>query len=468
MPYARDVRLRTATIIAAAVLGWIAILRSDLVASRVDWGLYVLSSLLISADLADLGLRYYIRRTQLNSPSTLGEVRHSASAYQKRIHVKPYALLASVHNAEPYIDCFLERMEPYKDRFWFVDDASTDRTAELLRYHGWRLADRLVNQHKPGTLRRLLMTLPPEIETVVVLDPDMNVTVADEHPHQSLDDIIFDFQKSGCAAACPRIRIHSKGILAEFQDLEYLMSFELGRASLQDQTITSGAGIYNRSALQKALDVHSLSVYAEDLENAIILLSQGHSIYYEGRVVIDTDAKTTWKDWFSQRVGWYFGLLKVFVERRSDVLAISMRHPRSFYHFAFYTGFVSIILHPVRIFGVGMLAASGFGALDRLFASELTDGAGITNPLYFLLNVSKYALLVGVVLTGMGTASEKKRLWSIVPIYPLYAMAHVLPVTVGFLNFCAYAVSGSRVWQDHYQSEEALREAAMNHAIGGE
>ena len=73
--------------------------------------------------------------------------------------------------------------------------------------------------------------------------------------------------------------------------------------------------VYRADALRYVLEQHSLSVYAEDLENALILLANNESIYYDGRLVVETDAVPTVRRLFSQRVGWHFGLMRVYASR---------------------------------------------------------------------------------------------------------------------------------------------------------
>ena len=102
--------------------------------------------------------------------------------------------------------------------------------------------------------------------------------------------------------------IEPDGFLARFQAFEYALAFRVGRESLADFSITSGVSFYRRDALVRALHEHSLSVYAEDFENAVILLGHGERIYYDGRLVVSTEGPGTLQRWFSQRVGWYHGL----------------------------------------------------------------------------------------------------------------------------------------------------------------
>ena len=65
----------------------------------------------------------------------------------------------------------------------------------------------------------------------------------------------------------------------------------------------------------------------------MILLSHGERIYYDGRLVVSTEGPGTLQRWFSQRVGWYHGLIKVYTERFPEILRISRRSPFAAYHY---------------------------------------------------------------------------------------------------------------------------------------
>jgi hypothetical protein len=39
----------------------------------------------------------------------------------------------------------------------------------------------------------------------------------------------------------------------------------------------------------------------------------------------------------------------------------------------------------------------------------------------------------------------------VVPLYPLYAIAHVVPATIGYLNWFTLRLWGRRVYRDYYQ-----------------
>jgi cellulose synthase/poly-beta-1,6-N-acetylglucosamine synthase-like glycosyltransferase len=245
--------------------------------------------------------------------------------------------------------------------------------------------------------------------------------------------------------------IEPDGFLARFQAFEYALAFRVGRESLADYSITSGVSIYRRDALWRALHEHSLSVYAEDLENAVILLSQGERIYYDGRLVVSTEGPGTLRRWFSQRVGWYHGLLKVYTERLGAIWRISKRTPFAAYHFIVYVGGLSLVLHLVKILSALLLLLSLIGGFDSLFLLHLLPRNTLTSPSYFVGAVGSYLALGVIALFTVVPKAERSYIAPIVPLYLLYALVQLLPMTVGFGNFIAVRMWGRRLYLDHYE-----------------
>jgi cellulose synthase/poly-beta-1,6-N-acetylglucosamine synthase-like glycosyltransferase len=293
----------------------------------------------------------------------------------------------------------------------------------------------------------------------MVIDPDIRIRGLSGGSSAELERVIGDFQQSGAAAVCPRVMIEPDGLLARFQAFEYALAFRVGRESLADYSITSGVSIYRRDALWRALREHSLSVYAEDLENAVILLSQDERIYYDGRLVVSTEGPGTLGRWFSQRVGWYHGLLKVYSERLGAIWRISKRTPFAGYHFVIYIGGLSLVLHLVKIFSALLLLLSLIGGFDSLFLVHLLPRNALTSPSYFIGAVGSYLALGVIALFTVVPKSERAYVAPIVPLYLLYALTHLLPMTIGFGNFIAVRLWGRRLYKDHYERDPASPDA---------
>jgi cellulose synthase/poly-beta-1,6-N-acetylglucosamine synthase-like glycosyltransferase len=298
----------------------------------------------------------------------------------------------------------------------------------------------------------LLERLPPHIETVMVIDPDIRIRGLHEGSTIDINRFVSDFQQSGAAAACPRIMIEPDGFLARFQAFEYALAFRVGRESLSDFSITSGVSFYRRSALARALAEHSLSVYAEDFENAVILLARGERIYYDGRLVVSTEGPGTLQRWFSQRVGWYHGLIKVYTERFSEILRISRRSPFAAYHYLFYIGGLSLAMHLVKIVSAVLLLLSFLSGLDALFLDEFVTQGTFLNPQYFTAAITSYLALGVIALFTSVPKAERSYTAPVVPLYLCYAIIHIIPMTVGFANFFALKLLRRRIYQDHYES----------------
>jgi len=438
---------------------WIVLAAANVQAASLSLLVYGLANLIVYTDALDLLLRLHVRRRHTatardsldNRNLSIDLVGSLPGGTRRIVPLRPYAIVASVFNLGEALDEFTAAFAAYRDRVWLISDGSTDNTVKRLLQDGWRCIDDGVNRRKPAALRVLLERLPPHIETVMVIDPDIRIRGLAGGSSAELERVVGDFQQSGAAVVCPRVMIEPDGFLARFQAFEYALAFRVGRESLADYSITSGVSIYRRDALWRALHEHSLSVYAEDLENAVILLSQGERIYYDGRLVVSTEGPGTLRRWFSQRVGWYHGLLKVYTERLGAIWRISKRTPFAGYHFIIYVGGLSLILHLVKILSALLLLLSLLGGFDSLLLAHLLPRNALTSPSYFIGAVGSYLVLGVIALFTVVPKAERSYIAPIVPLYLLYALTHLVPMTVGFGNFMAVQLWGRRLYRDHYE-----------------
>jgi len=440
--------------------GWIAMSAANFEAASFSLLIFGLANLIVYTDALDFALRLYVHRRHTATAREGDDTRdlsinigaalpHGA---RRVVPTSPYAIIASVFNLEDDVDAFIEAFAPYRDRVWLVSDGSTDNTVMRLRRAGWRCLEEPVNRRKPAALRSLLETLPDAVATVMVIDPDIRIRDRSGGSVIDLERFVSDFQLSGAAAACPRVMIEPDGFLARFQAFEYALAFRVGRASLSDFSLTSGGvSLYRRDALVLALQEHSLSVYAEDFENATILLGHGERIYYDGRLVVSTEGPGSVRRWFSQRVGWYHGLLKVYTERFGKIWRVSRRTPFAMYHFIIYIGVLSLGLHLVKMLSAVLLVASFIRGLDRLLLDDWVAAGALTNPVYFTAAIGSYLALGVIALFTSVPKAERAYVAPIVPIYLFYAIAHIAPMSVGFGNWIALKLWGRRLYHDHYE-----------------
>jgi cellulose synthase/poly-beta-1,6-N-acetylglucosamine synthase-like glycosyltransferase len=442
--------------------GWIILTIANARTAGFSLFIFAIANLIVYTDAIDFALRLYVRRRHTAAVGTVvgsGRDRNVSvnlasmvPTGSSRVPVSRFAIIASIFNLEDQVEEFVKTFEQYRERIWLISDGSNDNTVLRLRQAGWRCFDDGVNRRKPGALRRLLQRLPAHIETVMVIDPDIRIRGLGEGSSVELERFVSDFQQSGASAACPRIMIEPDGFLARFQAFEYALAFRVGRESLADFSITSGVSIYRRSALARVLEEHSLSVYAEDFENALILLSWGERIYYDGRLVVSTEGPGTLQRWFSQRVGWYHGLLKVYVERFPEVWRISRRSPFAMYHYLVYVGGMSLAMHLVKMVSAVLLVASFLVGVDELLLDRFIPEGSIGNPTYFTAAMTSYLALGVVALFTCVPKSERAYAAPIVPLYLCYAITHIVPMSVGFGNYFTLKLFGRRLYQDHYEA----------------
>lgn len=433
-----------------------------------DLRFLALTAVFGSLDIVDVAVRCLLRRRQYGTrPSTPTSIALDVGTFtpsQIEHHLKPYAIVLSVHNIEPELDQILDSLAEYRDQLWIIDDASTDGSVARLRREGVRLIEGVVNRKKPAALRELVARLPADVQTVVVMDPDSRILNSDPIGASDLERVVFEFQRTDMAALCPCLTVIDDGLIGRLQHLEYWLSFTLGRASLGDRSVTSGIAIYRRDALALALSSASC-VYAEDLRNTYVLLAAGENIYYDGRLIVQTAGKPTWASWFSQRVGWYFGLIKVYVENWRGIKSWSRDSFMWRYHFVFYTAFWSMACQPMRVLAACVLAFSMLAGVDRLMGLDLVPINTLTDPGYFLFSYIQCVTLLLLLLLAFGGAEDRwfwLRALSAVPVYFFYALVHNLPISVGYLNWFTLRWWGRRLYRDHFQSDaELLRQMQL-------
>lgn len=425
---------------------------------------YLLANVVVFGDVLDASIRFWLRHRNTSSssafpcPTSVPLEVGRFTRWQAKMHVRPWAILVSVYDAEEDLDDFLEAIEPVRERVWVIDDGSTDRTVLRLRQAGLNVVEGGVNRKKPGAIRELLATLPEGVETVIVIDPDVSfASLSALDPMGDIERVLFEFQRSGAAAVCPDLVVREDGWLARLQELEYSISLSLGRKSLGDHTVTSGIAIYRRDALASALRRHSLSVYAEDLRNSLLLLEAGERIYYDARLVVQTEGKRDLSAWFSQRVGWFYGLLKVYTEEFPGVWKFTRGRLADRYQFLFYIGVLTILMHPLKIAAVVFLSLSALSGVAVLTGVRLPPWLFV-DPAYLLFSWLKYTLLIFVLLFVAVRGQRRSGLLLSVPVYYFYALFHLVPVTVGYVNWISLKTMHRRIYADHYQEELAVRE----------
>jgi hypothetical protein len=110
-------------------------------------------------------------------------------------------------------------------------------------------------------------------------------------------------------------------------------------------------------------------------------------------------------------------------------------------------------LHLAKMVSAALLLVSLLSGFDQLFLAYLLPEGNLTNPSYFVSAVGSYLALGVIALFTVVPKAERAYAAPIVPLYLFYAIAHIVPMTVGFANWMTLQIWGRRLYRDHYDSD---------------
>jgi len=421
----------------------------------------------IAVDGGDRILRYFIEvkrlSRQLKMRQEAGEVPRGMKPYLEVVareresdlltefELKPYRVVASVYNIAGEWDQILENLAPFRDKLFLIDDDSPDDTYEVVKASGVEIIRNPENTNKPGAIFYAVQHLPPEVETVIVMDPD--VLLPDR---LSVERVLYDFQRSGAGGAAVNVlperpRKHPRSLMFQCQAIEYELSMYCGRDIPHNFVFVSGAfGIYNRKAHEPALAGSSRSVYAEDFETSLMIMADGWRTYFDGRVVVRTDVPEGLYSFTMQRMGWYFGLAKVAL---SSVFKIrKCKDPFLRYQFYLYNLGLTVFFHPFRVAAMFTVLLSVFGYAFGWISPSIARYQVL--PIYLIVFVMLfYQFLALDAFVGSMTLDGKD--FPVVLFYPLFMMYQVfIPITIGYLNYVTWLLVKRKVIRDPYEPKK--------------
>jgi hypothetical protein len=118
-------------------------------------------------------------------------------------------------------------------------------------------------------------------------------------------------------------------------------------------------------------------------------------------------------------------------------------------------GICALGLHPLKLLALALSILGVANGLDDLLALDVIPNYAWNDPGYFLLAYVKYTLLTGALL-ALAVKGSRRHLIASVPLFYLYQLVHIVPVTIGYANWLSLRYLGRRVYRDHFQDEESL------------
>lgn len=241
--------------------------------------------------------------------------------------------------------------------------------------------------------------------------------------------------------------------------LEYEDSMSLGRIVPHNHVFTSGASaFYKRDVLEEMLKQTSLSMYAEDMEISIQLISSKLRTYFDRRVTTRTLIPSTLKKLTLQRMSWSVGQLKVTTSYFKK--AFIKDDPFFIYNFYFYNFFIIILMHPLRVISIIAYFISLGAILLGYFNPYYLSYKFI--PTFTLLFMTIFFVLWSVESLFWSSNIHPKiredKDWNLAKYittsvaYAFYRFYLILiPNTLGYLNFISFKLFKRMIFKDAYQ-----------------
>ncbi len=236
-------------------------------------------------------------------------------------------ILIPVYNGEGILEETLREIEKlgYLDICVFIDDASRDRTAEILRRWESQLAGVYYiekNGQKIGSIKRVL----EEMKAHGVLPKYIVLTDADtyfyNHDSKAALQNAVDYleQNHFAAIGLMDVPFSNDTLLQKLQYWEYLsdraMHTLLSRRGHM-RCIPGAGGIYQADILLQALQSHSLRHAGDDMETTALVQKLGYRVgYYNTDLQARTRVPSSFKALVKQRVRWTVGAMETYIKER--------------------------------------------------------------------------------------------------------------------------------------------------------
>ncbi|HEY9065794.1 MAG TPA: glycosyltransferase [Burkholderiaceae bacterium] len=254
----------------------------------------------------------------------------------------------------------------------------------------------------------------------------------------------FDDPNVVGVAGCIRVRNADASIAARLQALEYMLSIGAGKTGLSEfnlvNNISGAFGVF-RASLVRHIGGWDAGT-AEDLDITLRLKQYfgrhpGMRITFEPHSVGHTDAPTTFRQFFKQRLRWEGDLFYLFVRKFRYNLRPGLLGWRNFFYVLINGLFLQVVMPFVLVFyTIALLAVLPLGAILGILAFVY---------LGYLISLVLYYALYVLIVSERPLQDLRYFVW--LPAFPLFAYVARL--------HCAVAILQEMVLKSHLDSSMA-------------
>lgn len=286
-----------------------------------------------------------------------------------------FQVLIPIYNEEDVIEETFAEIERlgYLDVCVFIDDASKDRTPEILRKWEHKLAGVYYmrkNGAKIGSVKKVLEEMEKQgnLPEYVVLS-DADTFFYNHETKRAFNNAIAFLEENGSKAiAIIDVPYKNHSLLQRLQVWEYLsdraMHNILSRKGYM-RCICGAGGIYSSRCLLEALKQHSLRHAGDDMETTCLVQKLGYKVgYYNNDLEARTRVPNTWKRLFKQRIRWTLGAMETYLKEWRFYLKQVSKINRYSWQILYetlklitYSGwYIALFFYPILTFLIGWVA----------------------------------------------------------------------------------------------------------------
>ena len=333
-------------------------------------------SLTFLYSFVNLPLAIYHKRIETEIPEPLVKplVTIIVPAFNEQASLK--------HTIESLIECDYPNKQ-----ILIVDDGSTDRTYEIANSFAQKISNgkfmviRKENGGKSSAINYGLQFANGDI--VVILDADSIIG------RDALKELVKYFQYPDVVAVGGNIKASNRcSIITNCQALEYLIGINLFKRAFDIfgtvMVVPGALGAFRKSALIERGE-YDKDTLTEDFDATIKLLKSGRSVQGSSFALSYTEAPSTLKDLYKQRIRWYRGNLQTLVKHR-DI--ITSKKNQLLNSYAYPLSLLTMLLLPL----LGIIVSA-------VTILALLNGEGMSILLYFLLFICMQVVLSAIAIT---------------------------------------------------------------------
>lgn len=221
-----------------------------------------------------------------------------------------------------------------------VNDGSTDKTEEVLLEFLRKYRHSIKDISSPITLRYYQKTNggkgsalnyginKAQGEIICTFDADCVIA------RDCIERFVSYFVEPSVMALCGTIKIgNQSSFIGTVQHLEYLYSFvqKSAEALLGTIFVIGGAAAAFRKSIFDEIGGYDISMLTEDMELSFRIQQAGMRVFYAHDAIVYTEAPSTWRGLYKQRVRWKHGRLQAMKRYKSLFFSKTVPNRRFFW-----------------------------------------------------------------------------------------------------------------------------------------